>query len=189
MTNNPAQVVIKNVRFCFVHVFDKDDLSSKYSCRILIPKNSPQIPEIQKAIQYAITAGQAVLKGRKASWEDVLHDGDTEGKGEDHAGHWYLNAKSTNKPGVVKVNKTGMGGKTVEITDPGEFYSGCYGWASVGFFAFNQGVNAGITVGLNNVLKTGGEDGEGNGAFMGGRSSAESDFGAELDANDMPEFL
>ena len=90
------------------------------------------------------------------------------------------------KPGIVKVNPTGIGGKTMAITDESEFYSGCYGWADVGFFAFNQGVNSGISVGLNNLLKTGGEDGQGNGQYMGGRSSAESVFGAEIEADDMP---
>jgi len=186
MKSNPAQIVIKNVRFAFVHVFEKDEMNDKYSVRLLIPKNSPQIEDIKRCIQTANQIGSAKLNGSVIPWNKVLHDGDIEAKGDDHAGHYYLNAKSTNKPGVVKVNPTGIGGKTMAITDESEFYSGCYGWADVGFFAFNQGVNKGISVGLNNVLKTGGEDGQGNGQYMGGRSSAESVFGAEIEAGDMP---
>lgn len=186
MKNNPAQIVIKNVRFAYVHVFEKDEMADKYTVRILIPKNSPQLGDIKACIAAACAAGSAKLGGKQVPWNKVLHDGDIEAKGKDHAGHYYLNAKSTNKPGVVKVNPTGIGGKTMAITDETEFYSGCYGWADVGFFAFNQGVNSGISVGLNNLLKTGGEDGLGNGQYMGGRSSAESVFGAEIEANDMP---
>ena len=183
---NPAQLVIKNVRFAFVNVFAPDDLSGRYSVRILIPKNSPQLGEIRNCIQAAVTAGAATLKGKSVSWNEVVHDGDLpNNKGEQpHPGFYYLNAKAKNKPGVVKVNPTGIGGKTMAITDDAEFYSGCYGWADVGFFAFNQGVNSGVTCRLNNVLKTGGEDGLGNGQFMGGRASAESVFGAELGDED-----
>lgn len=182
--NNPAQIVLKNVRFAYVHVFEKDEMNDKYSVRILVPKNSPQIQDIKRCIEAANSAGSATLKGRNIPWNQVLHDGDIEGKDENHYGHYYLNAKSKTKPGVVKVNATGLGGKTTAITDQSEFYSGCYGWADIGFFAFNQGVNAGISCGLNNLMKIGGEDGQGNGQYMGGRSSAESVFGAE-----MPEDL
>lgn len=186
--NNPAQIVIKNVRFAYVHVFDKDEMNGKYTVRILVPKNSTQIEDIKRCIQAACSVGAAKLGGKQIPWANVLHDGDTKLNNETgeplHPGYFYLNAKSVNKPGVVKVNTTGIGGKTMAITDESEFYSGCYGWADVGFFAFNSGVNAGISVGLNNVLKTGGEDGLGNGQYMGGRSSAESVFGAELNDED-----
>lgn len=186
MKSNPAQIVIKDVRFAYVHVFEKDELNGKYSCRILIDKTSPQVAAIQKAIQNAIQQGADKLKGKTIAWNQVLHDGDLPGKEGTplHPGCWYLNAKSTNKPGIVKRNNSGLGGKTTEITDESEFYSGCYGWADVGFFAFDSGVNKGISVGLNNVLKIGGEDGLGNGKFLGGRASAESVFGAELEDED-----
>ena len=191
MKNNPAQIIIKNVRFAYVHVFEKDELADKYTCRILIPKNSPQIEDIKRCIAAACAAGSDKLGGRQIPWTEVLHDGDVKKNADGqpvHPGYWYLNAKSTNKPGVVKVNSSGIGGKTMEITDEAEFYSGCYGWADLGFFAFNQGVNYGISVGLNNVLKIGGEDGLGNGQFMGGRASAESVFGAELEDEDEDEL-
>ena len=184
-------MVIKNVQFAYVHVFEKDELMNKFSVRILIPKNSPQLAEIQSAIQAAVLAGADKLKGLNFDWTYVLHDGDAKltQKGERlHPGCYYLNAKSNNQPGIVKVNTSGMGGKTMAITDETEFYSGCYGWADVNFFAFNQGVNRGISCAINNILKTGGEDGQGNGPHMGGgRSSAEAVFGADLVTDDLPE--
>jgi hypothetical protein len=65
--------------------------------------------------------------------------------------------------------------KLVEVTDEDEVYSGCYGVASVNFFAFNNAGNKGVAAGLNNVLKT--KDGE----YLGGRTSAQSEFGDDLD--------
>ena len=76
--------------------------------------------------------------------------------------------------------------KLVEVSNEDEVYSGCYGWVSVNFFAYNNAGNRGIAAGLNNVLKT--KDGE----FLGGRSSAQSDFsgidlgGSLEDDEDMP---
>ena len=64
--------------------------------------------------------------------------------------------------------------KLVEVTDEDDVYSGCYGYVSINFFAFNNAGNRGIAAGLNNVLKTR------DGAYLGGRSSAQSDF-ADLD--------
>ncbi|EIA24002.1 hypothetical protein SFB3_226G1, partial [Candidatus Arthromitus sp. SFB-3] len=49
-------------------------------------------------------------------------------------------------------------------------YSGCYGYASINFYAFNTNGNKGIACGLNNLMKI--EDGE----PLGGRVSAEIDF-------------
>ena len=60
--------------------------------------------------------------------------------------------------------------------DKDEFYSGCYGRASVNFFAFNVGGNKGIACGLNNLQKL--EDGERLGGSI---SSAEDDFGSTDD--------
>lgn len=189
MANNPSQIVIRNVQFAYVSVFEPSDLSGKYEVRILIPKNSPQLTEVKQAIQAAVTIGADKLKGLQISWENVIHDGDTklsrDGKPV-HPGHYYINAKSNSKPGIVKANNTGLGGKTMEITDPTEFYSGCYGAADVNFFAFNQGVNRGISCGLNNILKIGGENGAGDGPRMGGgRASAESVFGAVIDDDEL----
>ena len=188
MANN-SSVIIRNARFAYVHVFEKDDLMQKYSVRILIPKNSPQIPEIQAAIQAAALNGADKLKGFTVQVSDVIHDGDTKMSKEGkplHPGHYYINAKTDSKPGVFKANESGLGGKTMEITDPTEFYSGCYGYADVNFFAFNQGVNRGISCALNNLLKIGGEDGKGNGPHMGGgRSSAESVFGSFIEEDEL----
>ena len=59
--------------------------------------------------------------------------------------------------------------------DKEEFYSGCYGRASINFYAFNVSGNKGIAAGLNNLQKL--EDGE----RLSGGSSAEEDFSDDDD--------
>lgn len=176
-----TRVIIKNVRFSYAHVFQKDN-NDKYSVSILIRKDNPQVAEIKKAIEEAAREGAGKLGGNfKLNILKTLHDGDLEKAGDPaYEGCYYLNAKSGQRPGVVKVNYTGVGGKTTDITDEEEFYSGCYGMASVTFFAFNSASNKGIGCGLNNVLKT--KDGE----KLGGGATAESDFGDQVDT-DIPE--
>ena len=80
-----------------------------------------------------------------------------------------LTANSTQQPGIVdrKLN---------HIIDPREFYSGCYGIATIRFFPYNKNGNKGIGCGLGNLLKL--EDGE----PLGGRTRAEDDF-ADLKDN------
>jgi len=56
------------------------------------------------------------------------------------------------------------------IFDQGEVYSGCYGRASIVFYAFNQNGNKGIACGLQNIQKL--ADGE----PLGGKARPEDDF-------------
>jgi hypothetical protein len=55
--------------------------------------------------------------------------------------------------------------------DRSEFYAGCWGRASVNFYAFSVNGNKGVGAGLNNLQKL--EDGE----RLGGGSTAADDFG------------
>lgn len=167
------KAILKNVRFAYAHVFTPDDMSGKYSVRIIIRKdNTTDLEAIKKAWKEALEAGQAKLGTYKPKLSELIHDGDEEGMAEEYAGCYYINAKSKTKPEVVKLNTSGLGSKVIQITDESEFFSGCYGMASVAFFAYNQGVNKGIGVGLNSVLKVKGD----NSDYLGGRSSAESDY-------------
>ena len=56
------------------------------------------------------------------------------------------------------------------IIDRSEFYSGCYGRASISFFAYNSNGSKGVGCGLNNVQKM--EEGE----KLGGATTAAEDF-------------
>lgn len=186
--NNSTKVKIGKVRFSYLHVFqpsaNQEGQQPKYSITLIIPKsNTELVASIQQAITNAYNAGLGTFGGKKPTvWRNPLRDGDTERpEDEAFADAYFINASSKTKPGIVK---WGPLGKLVEITDEQELYSGCYGYASVNFFAYNFNGNKGIGCGLNNILKTD------NGDYLGGRASAQSDFGdMQPETEDMPEEI
>ncbi len=106
--------------------------------------------------------------------KNPLRDGDVERPDdESYTGHYFLNANCKTKPGVIDRYKK-------PIVDTTEFYSGCYGYASVSFYAFHSAGNKGIACGLNNLMKT--REGEN----LGGRARAEDDF-ADINIDDNVE--
>lgn len=172
---NSTKVVTGKVRFCYANVFEPFAMDEggtpKYSICILIPKSDEAtVNKINKAIEAAKQAGKAKLADKNgripSSIKTPLRDGDEE-RGDDPAfeGMWFLNANSTRKPIIVD---RGLN----PIMSRDEFYSGCFGRASINFYAFNVS-SKGIAAGLNNLQKL--EDGE---SLMGG-SSAEDDFGGD----------
>jgi hypothetical protein len=59
--------------------------------------------------------------------------------------------------------------------DQGEFYSGCYGRASIVFFAYNTNGSRGVSAALQNLQKLE------NGEPLGGKSRPEDDFATDVD--------
>jgi hypothetical protein len=178
---NSTKVVTGKVRFCYVHAFEPSAMSDKdtpkYNVCILIPKSDTKtVNAIQNAIEAAKAAGKSLLadKNGKVSptIKQPLRDGDVE-RSDDEAfkGMYFINANSTRKPQVVDRDCN-------PIMIKEEFYSGCYGRASVNFYAFNSNGSKGVAAGLNNLQKL--EDGE----TLCGGSTAEADFGGENEWQD-----
>lgn len=170
--NQATKVVTGEVRFSYLHVFEPHAIEpgqdEKYSVSLLIPKTDKKtLTKIKKAVEAAKVAGQAKFGGKiPPNLKTPLRDGDSERPDqEEYKGMYFINANSTNKPGLVDANVD-------PIMDSTELYSGCYGRASVNFYAYNVSGNRGIACGLNNLQKT--RDGE----TLGGRSRAEDDFDA-----------
>lgn len=163
-----TKITIGPVRFSYCNVWKprkaNDDGKEKYSVSILIDKNDKKtVKKIQRAIQAAVDAGEAILKGKK-NVKKPLRDGDEDREGDGaYEGMYFLNANSDNQPGILNSKKE-------EILDQKEFYSGCHGFVSINFFAYNRKGNAGIGVGLNHLMKS--KDGE----PLNGRGNAEDDF-------------
>lgn len=183
--NVSTKLTIGEVRLSYCHLFQPEAVADggekKYSVSLIIPKsNTKLIAQIKQTIEAAIQAGIASrFSGKRpANLKLPLRDGDLERPDDDaYADSYFINATSKTKPGIVKAMAVGGEKKLVEISDEDDVYSGCFGYASVNFFAFNNAGNKGVAAGLNNVLKT--RDGE----YLGGRSSAQSDFGdLDLDA-------
>ena len=177
-TNVSTKVVTGEVRFSYVNVFEPKSINGsdeKYSVSLLIDKRDTKtIETIERAIEAAKQAGVAKFGGKiPANLKLPLRDGDTDREDdENYAGKMFVNANCKTKPGLIE--KNGM-----EIIDTTEFYSGCYGKASVTFYAFNSNGNKGIACGLNNIMKT--RDGE----PLGGRSRAVDDFANDIEEDDI----
>lgn len=172
---NSTKVVTGKVRFCYVNVFEPTAMNEgdtpKYNICVLIPKSdTATIDKIKKAIEAAKEAGKAKLADKNgripANLKLPLRDGDEE-RPDDPAfeDHYFINANSRRQPSIVDRSLN-------PIMSRDEFYSGCYGRASINFYAFNVS-SKGIAAGLNNLQKL--EDGE----MLAGGSTAEEDFGGE----------
>lgn len=157
----PTEVRTGKVRFSYAHVFEPKtppgSTKPKYSVAILVKKTDAATLElIKKAMTAAINDGiEKKWKGKKpANLKSPMHDGDKE-RGDDatYAGCYYFNANSDRQPGIVDSSTP-----PIKITDPEEFYSGCYGRAFVNFYAFDTNGNKGIAVGLQHLQKM--EDGD-----------------------------
>lgn len=176
-----TKVITGKVRFSYVNVFRsrafQTGQDAKYSICLLIPKSdTATVQKLRTAIAEAVQEGVASKWGGKkpGNLKLPLRDGDAERAAEapEYAGMYFLNANSTQKPGIVDRDRN-------EILDPDEVYSGCWGRASINFFPFNTNGNRGVGVGLNNLQKL--RDGERLGTA---RASAESDFGDDFEDDD-----
>lgn len=171
-SSTKVKFVTNKVRFSFVHVFEPaENLSGKlkYSVSILIPKTDKAgIAAFNKAFEETKQANVGYFGGSLPKvLKGGLRDGDLEREDAVYAGHYFFNANSDMKPGVFDENSQ-------EIIDPNEFYSGCYGRASVTMYPYDMSGSKGIAFGLNAVKKT--EEGE----KLGGATSSANDFAADF---------
>lgn len=174
------KVVTGKVRFSYVNVFQpralSEDQEPKYSVCILIPKSDEEtVNKIQAAIKKTKEENLRMWGGKEpANLKTPLRDGDVERPDQpEFKGHYFINASTKIKPGVVDKDLN-------PILEQSEFYSGCYGRASLNFYAYNKAGNKGIGCGLRNLQKL--ADGE----PLGGQSRPEDDFEAvEDDLEDM----
>jgi hypothetical protein len=174
---NETKVVFGPCRLSYTHLFNKyapegSNDEGKYMTNVLIPKREK---ETIKALNDAIEAAKKAAVVNKWSGKEPkkldmpLRDGD-EKDDEVYEGHFYLNAKSRQRPGVVDRDKN-------PIMDEEEIYSGVWAYVSVTFFGYDVNGSKGVACGLNNVMKF--KDGD----HLGGRVSADADFG-DIDSED-----
>lgn len=152
---NSTKVITGKVRFSYANVFEptamQDGQTPKYNVSIIISKSDTKTVEaIKKAIEAAKEAGKSKIADKNGkipvNLKTPLRDGDEE-RPDDPAyeNSYFINANSERKPGIVDRDLN-------PIMSRDDFYSGCYGRASINFYAFN--VNSkGIACGLNNLQK------------------------------------
>ena len=173
------KVVFGPCRLSYTHVFakyapDGDTDNGKYMTNVLIPKDEAEtIKAIKEAIEAAKTSAiVSKWNGKEPKKLDMpLRDGDEKDDDDVYEDKFYLNAKSTTRPGIIDKHK-------VPIVDEEEMYSGVWAVVSVTFFGYDVSGNRGVACGLNNLMKF--KDDE----HLGGRVSAETDFAGIDDEDD-----
>ena len=166
-------------RASYVHLLEKtsvDGGKAHYSCMFLIRKDDTKSVEaVKRAIAAAYEEGKDKLKGTGRavptleSLKSPLRDADAEFPDrEEYRGCYFLNANNYNR------RPTLVDSELKAIEDPDEIYSGMYCRASCNAYAFNRGVNKGIAIGLEHVMKV--ADGE---RLGGSYTSVEDAFGEE----------
>lgn len=184
------------VRFSYLHAHtpqpEKDDDGAvkvddqgnpilKYSAQIIIDKRDKGA---KAAIDKAVKAALLEEFGSKqpATPKLPLRDGDLEWE-EKEAPHlkgcWFFNCSSKQKPDVVGTTRDIE--NKLERLGEDEIKSGDYGRVTIRFFGFT-GKQKGVAAGLNNIQKL--KDGE----SLGGKASAEEDFGDFDDEGEAESF-
>lgn len=180
------EFITGEARLSYLNILEPKQIAGvgdpKFSVKVLIPKtDQATIDALKKAMQSAIQKG--ITEGKKpfgdfseakiATMRVNLEDGDVKYPDNPECkGHWCLNAKANakDKPGIL-VQK---GGKPTHLENPTDIYSGMKGMVHLQLYAYNTAGNAGVGVGLINILKT--NDDEPLGGAV--RKSAEDVFGA-----------
>ena len=165
MENN-TKVITGKVRFSYANVWEPKSINGgdeKYSVSLIIPKADTKT--VKAAIEAAKQEGKAKFGGRvPANLKTPLRDGDVDRPDDEaYKNSYFINANSKDKPQIVDKN-------VKPILDQSEVYSGCYGRASITFYAFNSNGNKGIACGLGNLQKLA------DGDALSGRTKAENEF-------------
>lgn len=145
---------------------------ARFSCDILIPKNSPMVQSIMAAVEAAKTEAMDRLGWNAKMPKNLkmpLADGD-EYDDENYHGHWILRpwSKEDRPPRVIDM-------QLQPILDQTEVYGGMWANVNVNFYAYDNsgaGIGCGFDAGVQKV-----KDDE---PFGGGRTSAEDAFGAPV---------
>lgn len=153
------KIVTPEFRVSYPHVFKTNSIKGskpKYSVTMLFKKSS-DLSTIKEAIKNAKIAKYGP---NKSDWPEDLEtpvlDGDSKkyADKEGYKGHWAIKASTgeDQKPGVYGPD-AGPDGKVQPITDPSEFYPGCYAKAYVYAYVWDNEFGQGVGFILDHVQK------------------------------------
>lgn len=180
------KIKLQNVRLSFPGLFKAEAFKPgddpKFKATFLVPKDSPQMAEIEKAIletakfKWGAKAEKALAGMRNNPNKFCMQDGDTKSY-DGYEGMMAISAKSTIRPLVIDRDRTTL------AEEDGKPYAGCYVNASVEFFAYENSGN-GISAQLAGVQFV--SDGD---AFGGGSAADAADFDDLGDGNDADDLV
>ena len=187
--NETLTKIVIPCRISFANIWEAKSINGsdpKYSVSCVIPKSDKKtLAKIEKAVEAAKEEAKGKKWGGKIppNLKLPLRDGDIERPDdENYANCMFLNANSTDKPGIVDRQVT-------PILDPMQVYSGCYCNVSLSVYGFSSNGNRGVACGLGNIQWL--KDGE----RLSGKADAASDFEAVeddadvLNDDDLPDYL
>lgn len=149
------KLITPEIRGSFVNLLKpkaySKDQAPKYSMVIAIDKNDKFIADLKKAMdEVAIEKWGEV----PAKLKTFLKDGDQEEEKYGWNGKLVFTASNKSAPGVLVKTEQGL----VEPVSEEDIYSGAYYRCSVRPYAYEYEKSKGVTISLDNVLKT--KDGE-----------------------------
>jgi len=149
------KVVTGLVRFTNVHLHKPASLVEgsppRCSVTLIVPKSDTKtLEDIKKAYAQVLELNKRMLSNKSIS-PSCLRDGDVRKDDPIYLESYFLNASSSEKPGIVDIDLN-------PLIDVNDVYNGCYGRASITLFPYVINGRGGIGVGLNNIQKI--KDGE-----------------------------
>lgn len=139
-------ILTPEFRVSFPNVFEKSQLSGKYGCGLMFPKDSTDMKLLKEAIETEILEKWG--KKRPKNLVLPILDGDESDRAE-REGFWYINAKAGKyRPPLIDREKE-------EIEDPEEFYAGCWARAVITLYTYDRKDvgKAGVSIGLRSLQK------------------------------------
>lgn len=168
------KLMLRNVRIAFPTLFEPKTVNGegepRFSATFIIPKNHPQIAEVNKVIDSVAAEkwkDKATAKIKQARVKDrvCLHDGDLKAEYEGFTSHYYISANNKTRPLVLDSDKSPL------IAADGKPYAGCYVNAQIDIWAQDNTYGVGINASLSGVQFY--KDGD---AFSGSAPANPDDF-------------
>ena len=169
LNEETGRIMTPEFRVSFPHVFESIDFKNNKVFRFTITMLFSKKANIEGLKQVCIHAVNKKWANKKPSHiASPFRDGNDPDKikYDGYADHIYVNAKSKIRPVVLNRNME-------SITDPDEFYAGCYARAVLYPVAYSTGSNNGVSFWIKSIQKTR----EGT-PFTGDGISPEEDFSA-----------
>lgn len=174
------RILLKDVRLAFPNIWKasapKGGGEPAFSASFLLPKNHPQLADLNKAIDAVAKVrwgdkADAILKAVRASDKTCLHNGDAKSEYEGFEGNLYVSSRSKVRPTVFDQLRN-------ELSEAdGKLYSGCYVDASLEVWAQDNDFGKRVNAELRGVQFR--RDGD---AFAGGARPAAADEFEEIAA-------
>lgn len=172
------KIKLSNVRLAFPDLFvakaSKNDTGGegalKYSAAFLMPKDHPQMDEIDKAVKRVVKEkwgekAQSVLNDLRINNKLLVKDGDGKSDYAGYPGNFFINSNNDSRPTVLDRDRTPL------VAADGKLYSGCYVNAVIEIWAQDNKYGKRVNATLMGVqFKADGE------AFSGGGVATSDDF-------------